>query len=244
MADGSHHDSSRDASIDVCHKQLRGRRSVIDRVVASGVWRWRFARSARAAPRNCRQCIRRLALLSQPTQKASMPRPHGGRDISVAIVGAGLSGLCLAQALHSAGLDVSLYERDSSPHARRQGYRITLDERGGSALQKCLPEHKFEAVLATASSVERVGYFRFTNQQLGEIFKLTFKHNGRDSRQVIGQADRATLRSILLAGLEDRTHFGKVAARVVQAPDGATNHFTDGTSTRASIVIGADGIHS
>src|SRR5262245_32798352 len=122
------------------------------------------------------QSIRRFALHAQPAQQASMPRPHRGRDISVAIVGAGLSGLCLAQALRSAGLEVSLYERDPSPDARRQGYRITLDEHGGSALQKCLPEHQFEAVLATASSVGEMGYFRFTNQQLGEIFKLTFKH--------------------------------------------------------------------
>src|SRR5262249_42331061 len=165
----------------------------------------------------------------------------GGRDISVAIVGAGLSGLCLAQALRSAGLDASLYERDPSPHARRQGYRITLDEHGGSARQQCLPAHTFEAVRGTATAVGGAGEFSFTNQQLGEIFKLTFKH---DSRQVVGQVDRATLRSILLAGLENRTHFGKVAARVVQAPDGATIHFADGTSTQASVVIGADGFHS
>jgi 2-polyprenyl-6-methoxyphenol hydroxylase-like FAD-dependent oxidoreductase len=184
-------------------------------------------------------------LLPQLTQLVSMPRRRRGSDISVAIVGAGLSGLCLAQSLRRAGLDVQVFERDPSPHARRQGYRITLDEHGASALKKCLPPDKFEAVLATASSGGGVGYFRFTNQQLGEIFKLTFKHDGRSSgREVIGQVDRSTLRTIMLAGLEDRTHFGKAAVQIVQAPDGATIRFADGSSMRASVVIGADGIHS
>jgi 2-polyprenyl-6-methoxyphenol hydroxylase-like FAD-dependent oxidoreductase len=142
-------------------------------------------------------------------------------------------------------LDVRVFERDPSPHVRRQGYRLTLDDHGASALKKCLPPDKFEAVLATASSDGGVGYFRFTNQNLGEIFKLTLKHDGRSSgRVVIGQVDRSTLRTIMLAGLEDRTDFGKTAAQIVQSPDGATIHFADGSSTQASIVIGADGIHS
>src|SRR5262245_592416 len=175
----------------------------------------------------------------------SMPRTPRGSDFSIAIVGAGLAGLCLAQALHRAGLEVHVFERDPSPHARRQGYRITLDDHGASALKKCLPPEKFEAVLATASSDATVGYFRFTNRDLGEIFKLTFKPDGRSGgREVIGQVDRSTLRTIMLAGLEDRTHYGRTAAQIVQDPDQATIHFADGSSMRASFVIGADGIHS
>lgn len=100
---------------------------------------------------------------------------HWDSKISVAIVGAGLSGLCLAQSLVQAGFDVHVYERDPSPHARRQGYRITLDHYGAAALKRCLPPRLFELVLATASAPEEVGYFRFTNQNLGEIFRLTFK---------------------------------------------------------------------
>jgi monoamine oxidase len=38
---------------------------------------------------------------------------------------AGLSGLCLTQALLRVGFDVQVYECDPSSHARRQGYRIT-----------------------------------------------------------------------------------------------------------------------
>ena len=173
------------------------------------------------------------------TSQSNTPKP------SVAIVGAGLSGLCLAQSLLQAGFDVQVYERDASPHIRRQGYRITVDEHGAEALKQCLQPHLFEAVLATASPRADVGYFRFTNQHLGEIFSLTFKNDKKDSElQAIGQVDRATLRTIMLSGLEGRVHFGKAATRVESTPDGATLYFADGSSTSASVVVGADGIHS
>ncbi len=165
--------------------------------------------------------------------------------LSVAIAGAGLSGLCLAQALLQAGFDVHVYERDPSPHARRQGYRITLDQYGAGALKRCLPPQLFELVLATASSPEDVGYFRFTNQHLGEIFKLTFRRDAQIANsEVLGQVDRATLRTILLSGLEDRVHFGKAASRVETGAAGAILHFADGDSTQAASVVGADGVHS
>lgn len=165
--------------------------------------------------------------------------------ISVAIAGAGLSGLCLAQALTSAGFDVQVYEADPSPHARRQGYRITVDAHGISALQRCLPSHLFELFLATASSPHGVGYFRFTNQELRDIFKLTFKADSRGvGLRAPRQADRQTLRTILLSGLQGKVYFGKAAARVETTSQGATLYFADGSSARSSLVVAADGAHS
>jgi 2-polyprenyl-6-methoxyphenol hydroxylase-like FAD-dependent oxidoreductase len=164
---------------------------------------------------------------------------------SVAIAGAGLSGLCLAQALLRAGIDVQVYERDASLYARRQGYRITLDQFGTRALKQCLPAQLFDLVLATASVPEEVGYFRFTNRHLGEIFSLTFRRDPeQDIQAVLGQVDRTTLRAILMTGLEDRVHFGKAVLRVEGSSDGATLYFTDGSSARVSVVVGADGVHS
>lgn len=160
--------------------------------------------------------------------------------LSVAISGAGLAGLCLGQALLRSGIDVQIFERDSSPYVRRQGYRLTIDGHGAAALKFCLPPRLFEAVLATASSFDDVGYFRFTNQDLGEIFKITFKR----SAEMIGQVDRATLRTIMLSGLQDRVHFSKTASRVEVTQQDAILHFIDGASTHASLVVGADGIHS
>jgi FAD binding domain len=174
-----------------------------------------------------------------------MIKPDQRADVSVAIVGAGLSGLCLAQSLHRVGFDVEVYERDPSAHARRQGYRIMLDKHGENALRKCLPSHLFEAVADTASSVDDVGYFRFTNQRLDEIFKLTFKPEQRgQDQQTFGQVDRSTLRTVMLSGLEDRIHFDKCVEYVDELSDGVTIRFTDGSSTHASLVVGADGVHS
>ncbi|WP_213526790.1 NAD(P)/FAD-dependent oxidoreductase [Paenibacillus sp. J31TS4] len=165
--------------------------------------------------------------------------------ISVAIAGAGLSGLCLAHALIRAGFAVQVYERDSAPHIRRQGYRITVDEYGIAALQRCLPPHLFKLFLATTSPTDETGYFRVTNQKLGEIFRLTFRSDpsGIDLRTP-RQVDRQTLRTIMLEGLQDSVHFGKEAVRAESASDGATLHFSDGSYVHASIIIGADGVNS
>ena len=40
----------------------------------------------------------------------------------VLVIGGGLGGLCLAQGLQMAGINVAVYERDRSPEARAQGY--------------------------------------------------------------------------------------------------------------------------
>lgn len=163
----------------------------------------------------------------------------------VAITGAGLSGLCLAQALLRAGFEAQVYERDSSLYTRRQGYRITLDHIGTQALKHCLPAHLFDLVVATASVPEEVGYFRFTNMRLGEVFTLTFRRESHQSvQQALGQVDRTVLRAILMSGLEDRVHFGKEAIRADTTTDGVILNFTDGSTTKASVVVGADGVHS
>jgi len=44
----------------------------------------------------------------------------------IIIIGAGFGGLLLAHGLRKHGFDFSVYERDSSPKARAQGYRIKL----------------------------------------------------------------------------------------------------------------------
>lgn len=165
--------------------------------------------------------------------------------ISVAIAGAGLSGLCLAHSLLRAGFAVQVYERDPAPHARRQGYRITVDEYGIAALQRCLPPHLFKLFLATTSPTDETSYFRVTNQELGEIFRLTFKSDpsGIDLRTP-RQVDRQTLRTIMLEGLQDIVHFGKEAVHAETASDGATLHFSDGSHIHAAIIVGADGVNS
>ncbi len=65
-------------------------------------------------------------------------------DLQVLIAGAGVGGLALAQALHHAGIEVRVVERDPSPAIRNQGYRIHIDHHGNAALRTCLPRRVLE----------------------------------------------------------------------------------------------------
>jgi 2-polyprenyl-6-methoxyphenol hydroxylase-like FAD-dependent oxidoreductase len=69
--------------------------------------------------------------------------------LRVAVAGGGLGGLCLAQGLLKAGVDATVYERDASLAARRQGYRLHVDTRAGLALEQCLPPGSRAAFQAT-----------------------------------------------------------------------------------------------
>jgi len=157
--------------------------------------------------------------------------PQPRNTFNVAVIGAGLSGLCLAQSLKKSGIDVHVYERDDSAETRGQGYRITLDERGIRALEVCLPDSLFALFEATSGAPG--GFFRFTRRDLREIFRLTFTASRAQSRYLPRQADRSTLRQILLCGLEDQVSFGKQCTRVEATALGATAHFADGTSAAA-----------
>ncbi|WP_326550268.1 FAD-dependent oxidoreductase [Micromonospora sp. NBC_01813] len=160
-------------------------------------------------------------------------------DFSVAIAGAGLAGLCLAQYLLRAGIDVHVYERDPGPFVRRQGYRIILDRYGLEALRESLPRPLYRLALATGD--EPGGHLRFTNRRLRDAFSITFKDEPHATRQV----DRLTLRSILQSGLDGRIHYGKAAVGVDSGgPAGLRLRFADGGSAAATVVVGADGVGS
>ncbi|MDG4791547.1 FAD-dependent monooxygenase [Micromonospora sp. WMMD1102] len=158
---------------------------------------------------------------------------------SVAIAGAGLSGLCLAQYLMRAGIDVHVYERDPGPFVRQQGYRIILDRYGLRALRESLPRPLYRLALTTGD--EPGGQLRFTDSRLRDAFTINFKSESHATRQV----DRLTLRSILMSGLDRRIHYGKSAVAVdSDGPAGLRLRFSDGRAVAASVVVGADGVGS
>ena len=70
-------------------------------------------------------------------------------SLRVLVIGAGLGGLCLAQGLRKAGVEVAVYERDTGLAVRMQGHRIHIDSRGEQALRQCLPPSLYELFLAT-----------------------------------------------------------------------------------------------
>ena len=75
-------------------------------------------------------------------------KPH------VLIAGGGLGGLCLAQALHKAGVSFHLYERGLKNDQRAQGYRIRIHGEGVKALRNALTEDKFDIFERTCAAMK------------------------------------------------------------------------------------------
>lgn len=158
----------------------------------------------------------------------------------VLIIGGGIGGLCLAQGLKKSGISVSVYERDRSVSFRNQGYRISLKEEGSRALRDCLPENLFQLCVATA--IKSATRMVFLDHQLNQKFAKPIPPLPAD---VFFGVYRLTLREILLAGLEERVHFGKAFVRFDQSDDGRIRAlFADGTEAYGDLLVGADGTHS
>ncbi|OJH39075.1 hypothetical protein BON30_16090 [Cystobacter ferrugineus] len=156
----------------------------------------------------------------------------------VAIIGAGIGGLALAQGLEQAGVSVAVYERDVSPDFRRQGYRVTLHPPGARQLRRCLSPAHWERILAASQKWKAP---RAVNERLETLLSVPTAKMREPSRSI----NRLTLRRILLDGLEDVVHFGKAFERYEETPGGTVIvHFKDGTSAPCDVMIGADGNQS
>jgi 2-polyprenyl-6-methoxyphenol hydroxylase-like FAD-dependent oxidoreductase len=179
--------------------------------------------------------------------KGAIEMSQGKSPLQVLVIGAGLGGLCLAQGLRKAGVDVAVYERDAGLATRKQGHRIHIDTRGEQALRECLPPSLYNLFLVTRGQPSRgLAMLSIADGQLQEGVILPFSESGNDGPVTIGSAvDRLTLRQILLAGLEDVVHFNKAFTHYEQQEDGRVRAtFTDGTKATGDVLVAADGVGS
>ena len=154
------------------------------------------------------------------------------RGPRIAIVGAGLSGLCLAQGLRKAGVDVAVYERDASPSSRAQGYRISIDSRGTEALRACLPPRLYQLYEATLGQPSLgVAVFATDGETLELQHAMHFSQSPRPGLPASGRAvDRLILRETLMAGIADAVHFGKTFTDYEAHADGVEARFAGAPS--------------
>jgi 2-polyprenyl-6-methoxyphenol hydroxylase-like FAD-dependent oxidoreductase len=166
--------------------------------------------------------------------------------LRVAVAGGGLGGLCLAQGLAGAGLDVTVYERDESLTARRQGYRLHLDSRAGKALGATLPPPLYALFAATC------GLPSERTTVLSERLRLLHSEpatasNGGDPfapESLSTSAHRQTLREILASGLAGRIRFGADVTGFDADADGVRVRLADGSRAEADVLVAADGVGS
>ncbi|HUI21668.1 MAG TPA: FAD-dependent monooxygenase [Methylocella sp.] len=158
--------------------------------------------------------------------------------LHVIVIGGGPGGLCLAQGLKKAGVSFAVYERDRTPTSRLQGYRVRISPSGSKALHECLPGHLYAAFVETCGSSS--GKMSFLTETMGQLLQLEFPAN--DPVKSNKSASRITLRQILLSGIEDAAHFGKIFTHYSFRDDGKiVAEFADGSYATGDVLVGADG---
>jgi 2-polyprenyl-6-methoxyphenol hydroxylase-like FAD-dependent oxidoreductase len=165
--------------------------------------------------------------------------------LRVAVAGAGLGGLCLAQGLRRAGADVTVYERDDGLTGRRQGYRLHVDARAGLALHECLPPELFGAFQATCGQAST--RLTVVSERLRVLRELSVSDPSADlyaPGTLSTSVNRLTLREVLASGLEDTVVFGREVTGYQAEGTGVRVGFADGVEAEADVLVGADGVNS
>ncbi|WP_432969978.1 FAD-dependent oxidoreductase [Dactylosporangium sp. CA-233914] len=157
---------------------------------------------------------------------------------TIAIVGAGLSGLVLARILQINGIDATVYEADATGDVRSQGGSLDIHDDSG------------QFALRVAGLYER---FREHVQPQGEHVRVLDRHGkahidagppgGEGGRPEI---DRTTLRRLLLDSLTPgRVVWNHKVISTKRLTNGGTElTFADGGTAIADLLIGADGTWS
>lgn len=157
----------------------------------------------------------------------------------VNVIGAGIGGLALAQALHRADVDVVVHDRD--PHvAATGGYRLALDSPACETLRRHLSPPHFQALLGSSAPPAASRRLSFGDHRLRTLSEQTF--SVADEALFVG---RVPLRRLLAEGLGDRVRFGaSYRDHEVRADGRVVAHFEDGTTEVSDVLVGADGARS
>ncbi|KAI6280403.1 hypothetical protein MCOR14_007684 [Pyricularia oryzae] len=164
----------------------------------------------------------------------------------VLIIGAGISGLCLAQALHKGNVPFRIYERDSTVDHRPQGYRLKFQRPAALALSEILSPDIYEAFL-TSCAILSVG-----ETDLDPFTAAVSKSRrggglgGNLGLNPFHMVDRTNFRKTLIDSIKDRIVYGReLESYQADAESGVVvARFKNGDVVRGRFLVGADGLHS
>lgn len=160
------------------------------------------------------------------------------RNLRIAIVGAGIGGLTLALALREKGIECTLYEAASE--LREVGAAVGL------------------SAASTRFFIDQLGLGGPLEERWYEVQALVYR-DGRDGRKIAEHRfdyrarygapwvgiHRVDLQVVLTGAVGmDAIQLQKRLVNIDDSGNEAVLHFTDGTSTTADLVIGADGARS
>ncbi|KAJ5131698.1 hypothetical protein N7448_005856 [Penicillium atrosanguineum] len=180
-------------------------------------------------------------------------------DPQVLIIGAGISGLVLAQHLQRLGVRFEIFDRDSALDARNGGWGLTLHW-ALPILRDLLPAHlvdKFPGTFVNkdASSRGDVGSFQFFNLKSGEaLYSIPAQERIR--------VNRGRLRELLTSGINvhvgrylevqssttrlllTSSQWDKTLLNIESSVESITAYFDDGTSYTGRLLVACDGARS
>lgn len=157
--------------------------------------------------------------------------------MKVTIIGAGIGGLTLAIALEKKGIEVEVFEAASAFGKVGAGIVLAINamqiyERLGLAKELKTRGNCLEAMTITDANLKMLAG--------NELAYFEAKYNLNNIA-----IHRATLHEVLLSKLPNTSlHLSKKLKKLEEGTDGLQLHFLDGSTHKADLVIGADGIHS
>ncbi|KAJ5082605.1 hypothetical protein N7532_011648 [Penicillium argentinense] len=122
--------------------------------------------------------------------------------LPVLISGAGLGGVCLAQALKN-NIPFKIFERFGRGNIGAQGYRLRITTHCVSAMEEALTPEMFSLFGKTCASIPKLGVKIKRDGSSTAPFGLSPGAPGGRSYTV----DRSVFREALLTGLEENTLF-------------------------------------
>ncbi|CAG8333695.1 unnamed protein product [Penicillium salamii] len=155
----------------------------------------------------------------------------------ILIIGAGVSGLVLAQYLQNHNIPFKIFDRDSAVDARSGGWGLTLHW-SLPALRELLPKHLVDRFPETfvnkeASARGDTGRFQFFDLKSG-----TALYDVPAAERI--RVSRVRLRDLLTTGVD----WSKSIQHIESSADTITAHFEDGTSHTGRLLVACDGSRS